>query len=231
MPTPTADLANYQFIFRRVVKFAGIADPNSPEGDSIIPTAPYTADMVKKQIVQADYEVCALIASVENHTFRNKFFTEAMDPIADGARIPGYIGIHGGVYVETGPATDVYKKGRLAGSYNHLDIIKNNFIPYGSPYDLYFIDNGCIHTAGGQRAKVDIPKIPLANEADPTPTLGTPRAYQNAVIGQVFMSMRPVGANVQHRMDWEKIWTGYVQMILGDEASLPEPEQMQRISR
>lgn len=226
-PHPRAD---YAFLFRRIATFLGIADPNSPEGDQIQDGAPFTGSMVKNQIVQSDVETCSLIASVENHSFRSAFFTEDPDPIADGARVPAFIGTHGGVLIETGTASGVYDKGRLAGSFDALRRVRSSFAFYGSPYDLYFIDNDTLHTAGGQRGKVLVPTIPIADATVETPELSTPRAYQNGVIGHAIATLRPVGANAQHRMDWERIWSGYVSMILSNEASLPDPEKMQRIA-
>lgn len=217
-------------MFRRANKFLGVSDQNSPEGDAVASTAPYTLDTIRKQIVQSDVEMCALIASVEDHPYRNQFFTEAPDAIADGVRIPAYIGIHGGVEVETGVGSAIYKRGRLASSYDHFLRTKENFTFYGSPYDLYYIDNGRLLIASGQRGRVYVPTIPLADDTVALPVLSTPKTYQNGVLGHVIATLRPVGANADHRTSWERIWAGYVQMVNNREASLPSPERMQRIA-
>jgi hypothetical protein len=231
MPITAPPTADYSFIFRRVAKFLGIANPNDPEGDTVLETAPYTQDMVKQQIIQSEYEVNCLIASVEGHPYRNQFFTQEPDPLANGSTIPGYIGIHGGVKVETSKFSNVFEPGRLAGSFDQMQRVRNNFKFYGEPYDLYFIDNGVIHLGASNRAKVYVPTIPVADSSQNAPPLATPKLYANGVIGHAVMTLRIVGSDAQHRLDWANIWAGYVQLIMDKKASLPPPEQMQRIAR
>lgn len=220
--------SSYQFCFRRTAKFLGIASPNSPEGDLLIATSPYTADMLKKQLCQADTEICALIASVTDHPFRGEYFTEQPDPIADGARIPGYIGVHGGVFVESSP--NQFTSGRLAQSLDHLNRVKFQSYVYGNSPDLYFIDNGVIHLAAAARAKIFVPTIPIADEGLPSPEFFSPKVYQMGLVAHAIANLRVVGADAQHRNDWTGIWSAYMQMILSGTGSLPEPERLQRIS-
>jgi hypothetical protein len=59
MPITPPPIASYAMIYKRSVKWLGIADPNHPEGDTIAPNAPYTDQMVKTQICQSDHETCA----------------------------------------------------------------------------------------------------------------------------------------------------------------------------
>ena len=57
MPVPDIPLADFAQLFRELAKSLGIADPNYPEGDAIIKTAPYTEDFLKKRLVQSDVEI------------------------------------------------------------------------------------------------------------------------------------------------------------------------------
>lgn len=293
MPHPKTD---YEFCFRRVVKFLGAAAPLSAEGATVNTNSPYTLDQIRKGICQADVEIIGLIVSQEDHPFRNEYFTEKPSPVSDGGRVPAFIGQHGGVQVEnqqtwvsitngspsvaTEPETadqkhigstmivhdpvsgvtrvqgriinaengdlftldtnasatvsnqrgTVYSTGRLAQSYAHLEKVKQNFAFYNAPEDLYFIENGVVHTASGKRALVFAPTIPVPNDEAETPALASPKVYALAVVAHTLMNLRPVGADTAHRNDWAGIFSAYAQMILSGTGSLPEPERLQRIS-
>ena len=220
--------SEYQFCFRRIAKFLGVASPNSTEGDAVIATSPYTADLIKKQICQSDTEICALIASVADHPFRAEYFSEEPDAVPDGARIPSYIGVHGGVWVETGSGE--FTPGRLAQSLDHLNRVKFNSHTYGNHPDLYFIDNGVLHLASAPSGKVFVPTIPIADADLPTPELFSPKVYAMGIVAHAISNLRVVGADETHRNNWTGIWSAYMQMILSGKGSLPEPERLQRIS-
>ncbi len=306
MPFTAPPLASYEYCFRRLVKFLGIAAPNDPTGDTIISTAPYTADMIKKQICQSDYEVQALIASVENQTYRPTYFTELPVVVPHGEKINGYIGIHGGVKVRrtrtftsnvtleigigsypitiiganftaddvgslltildgvtpiltdepiltvesalvctvsgtnntstpisgaTVTITAPDEESRLASSFDALMRAREHFAFYGSPSDLYYIENGTAYTADPYgNLLVNLPQLVPANPLSNPPVLSSPQVYQNGVVGHAIATLLPVGADAGHRQNWSSIWANYAQLIIGNSASLPDPERMQRIS-
>lgn len=225
--------ANYQFCFRRVVKFIGAADPNSPEGDAVMAPSPYTPQMIKSQICQSDVEIAALMCSVEGDPYRNKFFTETPDAQASGTRIIGFIGVHGGVEVRRN-SDDPWKPGSLAQSLPHLQRLRDkrrinpNLLLRSSNY-VYWIDNGKLELVGAAEGRVYVPTIPIPDDTANTPVLSTPRARQNAVIAHSIMTLNPVGADTGHRTNWANIFGTYVQMIISGNPSLPDPEQMERV--
>lgn len=225
-------VANYTFIFRRVVRWLGIADANYPEGDEIASTAPYTETMIRQQIIQSDLEVAALVASSADHPFRNDYFTAAAESFTDGAKITGYIGVHGKILVTVG-GTDY--PGELASSYEHILRVKRKYalddtngIPESSKR-LYWIENGCVYLVAATAFKIELPRLAHNLASDP-PTLLTAQVLANAVIGHAVFTSLPVGADETHRMKWQAIWAGYAQIIAGGGYSLPEPERMQRIA-
>jgi hypothetical protein len=233
MPFTPPLTADYDLLIRRLTVFLGAADPNYPEGDTVNPNSPYTKAMLQNQLIQSDYEICALIASVEANPYRNTFFTKDPVVVDSGARIPGYIGVHGGV--EVSPAGGRWQRGLLAQSLEHLlrvqdkITIGSNRAP-ASSLRLYFIDNGALHYCG-TTARITLPTIPIASIAgNATPQFGTPRNYQNAVLAHAMTMTRPVGSDAGHRGNWQDIWGSYVQMIADGATSLPEPERLQRNS-
>lgn len=223
--------ADYNFVLKRVIRWLGIADPNYPEGNVVAPTAPYTVSMIRQQILQSDLEVAALIASTEDHPYRNTYFTAAADSFTDGEKITGYIGVHGKVTV-TISATDV--PGRLANSLEHIQRVKDKYaiganrIPASSKA-LYWIHNGVVHLVAATAIKIELPRLPVDFDDVPD-TLLTPQVMANAVVGHAVFTAMPVGADVNHRSRWQAIWAGYAQIISGGGYSLPEPERMQRIA-
>lgn len=238
MPITAPPVSSYTFCFRRVARFLGVADPNSAEGDDVMSSAPYTKDQIKKQICQSDVEICALIASVEEHPYRNKFFTEMPEDLANGARIPGYIGVHGGVWVNSIGAGGggTWERGRLAQSFEHLLRTRDKYavatsnVP-ASSVKLYWIENGMLQLVAGAAGRVYVPTIPTPDDTHATPTLATPKVYQWGIVGHTLATLRPVGAESGHRNEWANIWAAYTQMILSGKASLPEPERLQRIAQ
>ncbi len=48
MPVTEPPKADYAYVFRRLTKYLGAADPNAPSGDAVNPHSPYTADILKK---------------------------------------------------------------------------------------------------------------------------------------------------------------------------------------
>lgn len=231
MPTPHP-VSSFDFCFRRVVKFLGVSDPNYPEGTQVMATSPYTLDQIRKQICQSDVETCTLIASVEDNPYRNQFFTETPTTINAGARIPAYVGVHGGVEVFLNAA---FVPGRLAQSFEHLQRVADKYaisalmVPAKSQR-LYWIENGRLQLAVAATGRVYVPTIPIPDDTAGTPVLATPKALQWAPIAHAIMTLRPVGSDSGHRNDWGNIWAGYAQMILSGHNSLPEPERMQRIA-
>lgn len=235
MPSPTPHpVSVYAFCFRRVNRYLGSADVvASAEGDAVLSSSPYTLDLLKKQICQSDVEVCSLIASVDDHPYRNKFFTETPDAIASGARIPGYIGVHGGVEIQI---ASVWYPGKLAQNLEHLNRAKDKYaintalIP-ASSLKLYWIDNGKLHfVASGTSGRVYTPTIPIADDTAGTPTLATPKALQFALIAHALSMLAPLGSDSNHRAYWGQIWSGYVSMILSGKESIPEPEMEEQKS-
>lgn len=223
-PHPKAD---YDELFAECAKFLGIAA--NPEGTAILPTAPYTSFFVKKRIVRADIEIITLICSVQDHPYRGQFISEEPDPINDDALIPAYMGIHAGVRILSG---DTFVVGDLATDFDHLRRVRDFPNVYGQHLNLYWIENGRIQLADQTTtAKVYVPTIPVENVTEVTvPTLYSPKAYQNGLLGNVIGHMRIVGSDSSHRNDWFSIWQMYSRMILGKELSLPAPERLQRIA-
>ena len=225
------DPASYDFVLKRVIRWLGIADPNYPEGNVVAPTAPYTTAMIRQQIIQSDLEVAALIASVEEHPYRNTYFTAAAVSVAAGEKIPGYIGVHGKVLV-TIDAADV--PGKLANSLEHLQRVKDKYaigatlIPASSKA-LYWIDNGVVHLVAATAFKIELPRLPFDLDDVPDELL-TPQIMANAVVAHAVFTAMPVGSDAAHRTRWQNIWSGYAQIIMGGGYSLPEPERMQRIA-
>lgn len=225
-PPPTCD---YATVFAETVKFSGWGDPNYPDGSQLAPNAPVTSAFLKKRILQHDYEISLVIASVQDHPYRPEYVTEDPDPLNSGDLIPAYLGVHTGVRIKQGLTFNII--GRLAEHMAHLQRIWKSYVLYGSPTDLYWIENGRIFLsdASGQ-AKVLVPTIPKGNAADVTPTLYSPAAYQNGLLANTLGNLRLVGSPAGHRNDWFQIWVAYREMIRGKALSLPEPERMQRIA-
>jgi hypothetical protein len=226
-------VANYAYLFRRLTKFAGVADPNDPEGNAVAPNAPFTLQMLRSQLVQSDYEVSALVASVESQPYRNTYFTAEAVEVAAGGKINAYIGVHGGVEVQV-EQNGAWSDGKLAQSLEHLQrnqdklAIGPNRIPASSK-KLYFIDNGELHYLA-TNGRITLPTIPIGDDAAETPVLYSPRQLQNSVLAHSLTILRPVGVDSAHRLDWQSIWAAYVQMITDGAYSLPEPERVQRIA-
>lgn len=230
-------VADYQFVLRRVIRWLGIADPNYPEGTNIATTAPYTITMIRQQIIQSDLEVAALIAGTEDHPFKNDYFTAPADTFTDGAKITGYIGVHGKVTVlvlDTVKDLEIEYPAELASSYEHLLRVKRKFLsdPTSIPETskrLYWIENGRIFLVAATSVTIELPRLTF-NLASSPPTLLTPQVMANAVIGHAIFTSLPVGSDESHREKWQRIWAGYAQIIAGGGYSLPEPERMQRIA-
>jgi hypothetical protein len=225
--------ANYDFLIKQLTKFLGAADPNYPDGSVVNPNSPYTLQQLRSQLVQSDVEVQALIASVEDHPYRNSFFTTDPVEVGDASRIPGYIGVHGGVEVQVVPEGK-WATGSLAQSLEHLQRVQDKLaigadrIPNSSK-KLYFIHNGKLHYLAAN-ARVELPTITAGDDTQDSPELYTPRTLQFAPLAHAITLLRPVGYDQQHRIDWQNVWGAYVQMIMAGASSLPEPERMQRVA-
>jgi len=219
---------DYSILFAEAASFLGIAA--NPESTQILSTAPYTPFFLKKRIVQADIEIITLICSVQDHPYRGQFISEEPDPIGHDEVIPAYMGVHAGVRILAG---DIFLVGDLATDFDHFRRVRDFPAVYGQHPNLYWIENGriqLIDESSGQ-AKVYVPTIPVEDVTpEDDPTLYSPRAYQNGLLGNVLGNMRKVGSDSAHRNDWFSIWQGYRQMIMGKALSLPEPERLQRIA-
>ncbi len=250
MPTLPVKRADFDFIFRRLVKFLGIAHPNSTEGDQIASGSLYTKDLLTKQIIQSDREVCLLIASVEDHPYRNTFFPDAVPPVEveAGKRIPAYEGVHGGIRIQFYEKVEnvqkvVEENGRLAQSFDHLQRTRRKLEKFphlvtDSAKLLYWVENGKIEIA--KKDALALIYLPILNfdglsanvegESSVVPSLFTPGSCQNAVLAHSISTLIPVGADADHRRQWSNVWLTAEQMIVGKSLNIPDPEQLQRLA-
>lgn len=237
MPTPQEIWTN---TFRELTKFAGVADPNYPEGGEVRPNGAYTKKFLQKRLVQADLEIILLICSIEDHPYRNQFFGNPT-VINPGARIPVYLGVHGGIEVQTNqnatqPSEETWVSGDLAQSFDHLKSARGrakiNFLRWGERKQLYWIENGKIELVRPDlKARIYLPVIPVQDvETVVNLQLFTPELYRSAPLAKCLSQLAMKDTDQSHLGNWAAIWSNYEQRIYGKALNLPEPERLQRIA-
>lgn len=252
MAAVPVETAEYSFIFRRLAKFLGVAHPNSAEGDALVDHALYTEDFLEDQIEQSDKEVCLLIASIEDHPYRNTFFPETNQPVEveAGKRIPAYEGVHGGIDIrytvldDSDEPVQYEKPGELAQNFAHLLRTREKSENYphlvtASAKRLYWIENGVLELA--DTTFVGLVTLPILNlgafaavgegeiPADAAPTLFTPKSLQNALLAHAMATLIPMGGDSALINAWSNVWLKAEQMIKGKNLNIPDPEHLQRL--
>lgn len=233
----STDRTEFSFVFNRVVRFLGAADPDEPDGSVIAENSPFTEEAITEQIVQSDLEVGTLIASTPDHPFRSEYFDQdTTTDVSHMGVIPAYVGLHGNVYVRDGVSRFTAK---LANSRDHIERIIEKYEIGGDmavpplSLRLYWIENGRAFTSmpGGQ-LEIELPVLPVYDPDDNQSEMLTPQPLANAVIAHALATIAPVGVDAGHRAYWVGLWQMYQRAITGDNAiSLPEPEQHSRIAR
>lgn len=238
---PVTPQSIFSDVFADLTKFLGVWDSNYPEGGEVRANSPYTKKFLQKRLVQADLEVCLLICSIEDHPYRNQFFTQEPTAINANSRIPAFLGVHGGIKIRTtleGQTPEVWKDGDLAQSFDALKTArlkaKINKTLYGERRELYWIENGKIELIRPDlKAKVYVPTIPVQDveAAGPgTLQLYTPVFYKNAPLAKCISQLNMKNTDNSHRKDFENLWLDYEQRIYGRALNLPLPERLQRIA-
>lgn len=227
MPITPPNIADLTRCLTRMIRYMGLTDPDFPNSDTVYKGAPFTRNNLRDALLASDGDYCNIIISDLNHPFATIFYTEEPAELNNGDAIEAHLGTHRKVMLKVSTDPDVWKAGRQAKNYDHIQKVITFPNVYGTPKDLYLIECGLLYHTG-IKGKVYSATFNIDRSA-PDGALQGPEAYENGIIAGAIAMSYMNGQDLNQRQYYLAQDAMMKERAKGRETTLPDLEIFKRI--